>query len=196
MDQEREEKPKTPWADIKKEEEDKRTPWEKLDKPPKPAESAEKAGKKEAKPAPERKKETPRERRWFRDRLAHSDSKFPDAPTQERAEDDDARVSSSHYAAVEVHGWFGLIDHGCPSKGVRELVAHTPRNNGGYTLDRLRAGQQIKVQPTSGPRHQEDLRVRFTTPARYYAPGARITTLAVGVDDSAWTKVVRTRPNI
>ena len=34
------------------------------------------------------------------------------------------------------------------------------------------------------------LRVRFTTPARYYSPGSKVTTLTVGVDETDWQSLM------
>ena len=116
-----------------------------------------------------------------------------DIPTlQEAQREAEQRLREKNYSAVEAHGWFGLIDSGCPAKGVRELIAHTPRHNGGFTLDRLRAGQEIYLRSA----RNEDgaaIRIRFTTPERYYAPGRKITTLSIGVDDAAWLRLTNPR---
>jgi len=121
----------------------------------------------------------------------HTRRKFTrEIPTlREAARTAERRLSEKGYSAVEAHGWFGLIDAGCPSRGVRELTAHTPRHNGGFTLDRLRPGQDIRLKSA----RNEDgatLRIRFTTPERYYAPGRKITTLSIGVDDAAWQRLI------
>jgi hypothetical protein len=93
-----------------------------------------------------------------------------------------------NYAAVEAHGLFGLIDRGSPSPGVRSLLAHTPRGAPPDRLQGLRVGETMAVR-TRGDEEERELRVRYLTPARYYAPGRRITMLGVGVDDRAWTRL-------
>jgi len=93
-----------------------------------------------------------------------------------------------NYAAVEVHGLFGLIDRGSPSPGVRSLLAHTLRGAPPDRLQGLRVGDTMTVR-TRGDEEERDLRVRYLTPARYYAPGRRITMLGVGVDDRAWARL-------
>jgi len=93
-----------------------------------------------------------------------------------------------NYAAVEAHGLFGLIDRGSPSPGVRSLLAHTPRGAPPERLQGLRVGDAMAVR-TRGDEEERELRVRYLTPARYYAPGRRVTMLGVGVDDRAWTRL-------
>ena len=137
--------------------------------------------------------EPKRAARILRPSMRRSKAFTREIPTLQEAERvAQQRLREKNYSAVEAHGWFGLIDSGCPSKGVRELVAHTPRHNGGFTLDRLRAGQEIHLRSAKN----EDgaaIRIRFTTPERYYAPGRKITTLSIGVDDAAWLRLVNPR---
>lgn len=98
------------------------------------------------------------------------------------------RVTPRNYDAVEARGRFGLIGRGVAQAGVREVLAHTP--HGGGPLERLRPGETIRVlSPAGGP--QETLRIRFTTPAGYCAPGRRVTALCLGVDEREWVRVAR-----
>jgi hypothetical protein len=103
-------------------------------------------------------------------------------------------VRQRNYAAVDAErGAFGLIDRGVHETGVRGLVLHrTARGRkGGAPVD-VRPGTVLRVRsPATGG--AGTLRVRFTTPARYYAPGQRVTTLRVGVDASDWQRFVAPR---
>jgi hypothetical protein len=105
----------------------------------------------------------------------------------------DGPYNARNYAAVEAHGLFGLIDRGSPSPGVRSLLAHTPRGAPPARLEGLRVGDAMSIR-TRGEPEERELRVRYLTPARYYAPGRRITALGVGVDDRAWTRLSLAAP--
>jgi len=94
-----------------------------------------------------------------------------------------------NYAAVEAHGGFGLVDLGSAASGVRDLVAHVPRSARGDPLRALRVGGVFEAA-ARGQARPLPLRVRYLTPARYYAPGRKITALALGVDDRAWRQLV------
>jgi hypothetical protein len=101
--------------------------------------------------------------------------------------------SARNYLAVEAHGGFGLIDRGTASGGLHDLLAHAPRR-GDPWFARLRVGETFQAVARGGGPAQP-LKVRYLTPARYYAPGRRVTTLGVGVDERAWQRlVVSTRP--
>ena len=109
------------------------------------------------------------------------------------------RVCAQNYAAMDAEsGAYGLIgvDASLPAPGgVRSLVMHVPRKaqHRGF-LAHVRPGSILKVRRTSrrgqpDPPIQE-LRVRFTTPARYYGPGSNVTTLGIGVDEAEWQGVL------
>lgn len=97
--------------------------------------------------------------------------------------------SSRNYAAVEAGGGFGLIDLGSAMPGVRDLVAHIPKGVRSDPLRALRVGGVFEAAGR-GQALELPLRVRYLTPARYYAPGRKITTLGLGVDDRAWRQLV------
>ncbi len=70
----------------------------------------------------------------------------------------------------------------------RSLLIHVPPKNRmpWKTLGAIRPGCMLTVKPVAGRGAAQQLRVRFTTPARYYSPGSRVTTLAVAVDRADW----------
>jgi len=94
--------------------------------------------------------------------------------------------------------YYGLIDQGKAQDGVRCLIMHAPpsrRKNGGGAddggdgdrpTDRVRPGSVLRVHSTAPGGRGGRLRVRFTTPERYYAPGTRVSTLRIGVDAADW----------
>ena len=102
-------------------------------------------------------------------------------------------VRQRNYAAVDAErGEYGLIDRGVHEVGVRGLVLHRTargRRGGAARGPDVRPGTVLRVRsPATGGAGA--LRVRFTTPARYYAPGQKVTTLRVGVDASDWQRFV------
>ena len=85
--------------------------------------------------------------------------------------------------------YYGLIDQGVAQDGVRCLIMHAPPHStpGDSATDRVRPGSVLRVHSTAPHGVKGHLRVRFTTPERYYAPGTRVSTLRIGVDASDWT---------
>jgi hypothetical protein len=94
---------------------------------------------------------------------------------------------------------YGLIDRGqAPEAGVRTLLLHVRggmrkkgKRDGGSIMDTVCPGSILQVYSTSpssdtGVKGRSLLRVRYTTPARYYSPGEKITTLRLGVDAADW----------
>jgi hypothetical protein len=105
------------------------------------------------------------------------------------------QVSARNYAAVE-HGLerYGLIDMGTiASSQQRSLLIHVRRRcrEPYKVLNAVRPGTLLPAKAV-GRNRRADLRVRFTTPARYYSPGAPVTTLIVGVDESDWRSLMAT----
>jgi hypothetical protein len=110
-----------------------------------------------------------------------------------------------NYAAVDAEaGSYGLIDRGVREAGIRTLVMHVPRTRRGARDKQgrllpaaappalVRPGTVLRVRPTAGRGGAAArLRVRYTTPARYYSPGEHVTTLCVGVDASDWQALLR-----
>ena len=98
-------------------------------------------------------------------------------------------VTARNYAAIE-HGQerYGLIDSGAAGPA-RELIVHVRKKFGDpfRVLNGIRAGSVLTAK--RGAR-QGQLRVRFTTPARYYSPGCPVTTLNIGVDETDWQSLM------
>ena len=105
-------------------------------------------------------------------------------------------VRLRNYAAVDAEaGGYGLIDRGVRETGIRSLVMHTPsrrkQGRAGQPLLDVRPGMLLSVRsPLRGTTAR--LRVLYTTPARYYSPGQRVTTLSIGVDARDWQAFVET----
>lgn len=111
---------------------------------------------------------------------------------------DDAK-KNEHSAATTPSrggGCYGLIDRGARVGGLRMLIMHVKKEGGRPLLDRVRPGSTLLVQSTLSGGVGGTLRVRYTTPARYYSPGERVTTLAIGVDAASWQSLVPKRRRI
>jgi hypothetical protein len=118
--------------------------------------------------------------------------KPPPSPNEKRA------VSARNYAAVEAErGDYGLIDMGMDQRGSQSVLVHVQRRHPTpwRVLAEIRPGATLKASPVSGG-PPVFLRVRYTTPARYYSPGARITTLSLGVDSADWRCLRADAPRI
>lgn len=101
------------------------------------------------------------------------------------------QVCARNYAAVE-DGLerYGLIDMGARPTGRSLLVHARKRCRPSYSLlNAVRPGTVLRARPAGGGQ-PATLRVRYTTPARYYSPGALVTTLAVGVDEADWQSLM------
>jgi hypothetical protein len=99
-------------------------------------------------------------------------------------------VSAQNYAAVEAgQERYGLIDSGAPDSRTRSLILHVRKNRVPFqVLNYVRPGSVLHVRRPGrkGTTASAPLRVRFTTPARYYSPGCPVTTLAIAVDGADW----------
>jgi hypothetical protein len=110
-------------------------------------------------------------------------------------------VSAQNYAAIEAgQERYGLIDSGAPDSGrTRSLIMHVRKNRVPFqVLNYVRPGSVLHVRrPSKGKRTATaQLRVRFTTPARYYSPGCPVTTLALEVDGADWQGLMTGTPRI
>lgn len=94
------------------------------------------------------------------------------------------RVVSSNYSAVEIHGFFGLIDDGSAGEG-RMLIVHVPKWIRGYFLD-IKQGDTLHVYHARGKKVGGVLTVLSTGRHKYYAPGRRVTTCTVCVPEEQW----------
>ena len=109
-------------------------------------------------------------------------------------------VTARNYVAVEAgRGDYGLIDMG-PDRmggGGQSVLVHVRRRHPApwRVLAEIRPGATLQASPVSGG-PPVPLRVRYTTPARYYSPGTRITTLSVAVDSADWRCLRADAPRI
>jgi hypothetical protein len=95
------------------------------------------------------------------------------------------QICAGNYTSVEIHGLYGLIDQDKASVnqgGDRDVIAHMPRWVKGHSLD-IRPGDIISVVSLdeSNKKLRRLLLVTYTTPDKYYPPGARVSTLRLGV---------------
>ena len=101
------------------------------------------------------------------------------------------KIQSQNYSAMEINGKYGLIDMGVTASGIRSFICHVPKSkNMHYPLNNVKTGNIIHVIKR-GTRESVMLRVRYTTPTRYYSPGTKITTLTIGTDERDWSKLSR-----
>ena len=96
------------------------------------------------------------------------------------------RISASNYSAVEIHGFFGLIDDGSAGEG-RMLIVHVPKWIRGYFLD-IKQGDTLHVYHAKGKKIGGPLTVLSSGRHRYYAPGRRVTTCTVCVPEEQWAQ--------
>lgn len=95
------------------------------------------------------------------------------------------RITPSNYSAMEIHGYFGLIDDGSCGQG-RMLICHVPSWVRGQFLD-VQAGDEVHAWHVSG-KTGGLLTVLDTGRHRYYSPGARVTTCAICVPEEQWER--------
>ena len=112
-------------------------------------------------------------------------------PAEEPAAASTRLVSARNYAAVEAdQERYGLIDlAGSSTTGTRQLIVHARKKNpeAFRVLNEIRPGSVLQARRAD---RRAGLRVRFTTPARYYSPGSKVTTLTVGVDETDWRSLM------
>jgi hypothetical protein len=104
----------------------------------------------------------------------------------EPSEKGERRIVSANYSAVEIHGFFGLIDDGSVGEG-RMLIVHVPKWIRGYFLD-IRQGDSLHVYHAGGKGRKVGsvLTVLSTGRHKYYAPGRRVMTCTVCVPEEQW----------
>ena len=105
------------------------------------------------------------------------------APARRDSETPARRVGAGRYTAMEIHGFYGLIDDGSDGTG-RVLIAHVPRYVRGHHLD-IRAGDSLPVVHVSG-KAGGNLTVLATGRHRYYSPGTKVSTCTVTVPEDEW----------
>ena len=101
----------------------------------------------------------------------------------EPREKHERRIIAANYSAVEIHGFFGLIDDGSVGEG-RMLIVHVPKWIRGYFLD-IKQGDDLHVNHPKG-KIRGVLHVLSTGRHKYYAPGRRVMTCTVCVSEENW----------
>jgi hypothetical protein len=94
------------------------------------------------------------------------------------------RMTAANYGAVEIHGFFGLIDDGSDGVG-RMLVVHVPKWVKGFFLD-IKQGDTIHVYHARGLKIGAALTVLSTGRHKYYSPGRKVTTCTICVPEEQW----------
>ena len=102
----------------------------------------------------------------------------------EPREKGERRIIAANYSAVEIHGFFGLIDDGSVGEG-RMLIVHVPKWIRGYFLD-IKQGDTLHVYHASGGKIGGALTVLSTGRHKYYAPGRRVMTCTICVPEEQW----------
>ena len=97
------------------------------------------------------------------------------------------KITPSNYSAMEIHGFFGLVDDGPCGQG-RMLICHVPSWVRGQAMD-VKDGDRVHVWNVNG-RGGGVLDVVFTGRHRYYSPGAKITTCTICVPEEQWARVL------
>ena len=98
---------------------------------------------------------------------------------------DVGRICASSYTAVEIHGFFGLIDDGSSESG-RMLKVHVPRWIRGYFLD-IKQGDTVHVYHVNG-KIGGMLKILSVGRDKYYPPGRRVTTCTICVSEDEWAR--------
>jgi hypothetical protein len=159
------------------------TPWQpEWDQPP----GEGKEGKRKARPYPLAKIEPEavkeKEKNWW--------ERLHVRRREEVREDDDGRrrkrITPSNYSAMEIHGFFGLVDDGSCGQG-RMLICHVPSWVRGQFMD-LKDGDQVHVWNVNG-KGRGVLDVIFTGRHRYYSPGTKVSTCTICVPEEQWAQV-------
>lgn len=100
------------------------------------------------------------------------------------------RITASCYNAMEIHGFFGLVDDGpCHGGSGRMLIVHQPPWVRGQFLD-IKDGDDIHVWHVAGTSGGV-LRVLWTGRHRYYSPGQKVTTCTVCVREEQWERLMQ-----
>lgn len=98
------------------------------------------------------------------------------------------RITPSCYNAMEIHGFYGLVDDGPCSAG-RMLIVHQPSWVRGQFLD-IRDGDDIHVWHVAG-KVGGVLSVLSTGRHRYYSPGQKVATCTVCVPEEQWERLMQ-----
>ena len=116
----------------------------------------------------------------------------PKAKKASQARDSNFRFCARNYAAVDARReTYGLIDQGLVDGGTRTMVMHVRRGQPAWDiLNAVRPGSILAAKSKSGRGSPTPLRVRFTTPTKYYPPGCKFSTMTVGIDEVDWQSLM------
>jgi hypothetical protein len=101
------------------------------------------------------------------------------------------RLGRSQYDAMDIHGFYGLIDTKTVHQGNRLLTLHIPPRSSAYCFD-LRQGDLIHVNSMLATQwgRRTTLDVGFVTAHDYFPPGRKVTAYTVGVPEYQWEHFV------
>jgi hypothetical protein len=102
------------------------------------------------------------------------------------------QLCSRNYAAVDAkRESYGLIDQGMVDAGTRTMVIHVKRRQIAWdVLNVVKPGSILAAKSRSGRGSPTPLRVRFTTPNKYYSPGCKVTSMTIGIDEADWQSLM------
>lgn len=101
-------------------------------------------------------------------------------------------LKAANYAAVDpTREVYGLIDEGLSDPGTRSLIMHVRRKLPAFpVLEKIRPGGLLPAASRNNRGGVTLLRVRYTTPCRYFSPGSKVSSITVGVDEADWQSLV------
>jgi hypothetical protein len=101
-------------------------------------------------------------------------------------------LQAKNYAAVDPsRKVYGLIDRGRADAATRLLIMHVCSKHKSFPVfQNVRPGELLPAVSKSNRGGTTLLRVRYITPAQYYAPGVKVSSMAVGVDEADWQSLV------
>lgn len=116
----------------------------------------------------------------------------PEPPPRMWGENVSSMLCVKNYEAVDPsREVYGLINQGLSDTGTRTLIMHVRRGQVPWVVfGGVRPGGVLPVIAKSGRGGTTSLRVRFTTPAKYYSPGRKVTSMTIGVDEMDWQSLM------
>lgn len=100
-------------------------------------------------------------------------------------------ITPRNYDAIEAHGYFGLIYQDSGVYNEHLVIVHTaPRLDRQHMLA-LKEGDTIDVVYLR-QRKKGQIKVRYVTRSKYFAPGSPVTSLLIGVDTWNWDRLQST----
>lgn len=165
-------------------------PWSRPDAIPAPALAPGDPGTTPLPPVPPQETIPDSEEKWKR-KQAHAGAAAGPIIPQDR-EYKYPLLQAANYAAVDPKGKvYGLIDAGLSDAGTRALIMHVRKKLRSYPVfEKIRPGELLPASSRSRRGGTTLLRVRYTTPTRYYTPGSKVSCMTVGVDEADWQSLV------